>query len=258
VLKLIQLSDCHVTASSCVPYRDEDPRTALMTIIKAVAQWGPDLVLATGDLSEDASAASYEFLAEAFARLKAPVWVTAGNHDDPASLRAHFDHCALDKAELVFEGAKADDWRVVMLNSARPGAIDGQLDEDQLRSLDQLINQDKRPAVVALHHQPWPVGSPWIDRWPLQKPEALHQCLESGTGQRLVLWGHVHQALRFGSGKVVGLSAPSTVSNSLPGQQRFTLDATGPACRWLELEPGGGFRTGLLRPQGSRTRLRAG
>ncbi len=248
MLKVVQLSDCHVTGPVNTPYRGQDPHASLRAIVDRVIAWGPDLVMATGDLSEDASAASYGFIAEQFGRIKAPLWVTAGNHDDSAGLARVFSRTALHEPVRIHNG----DWQVLLLNSARDGEISGRLDKQQLAALGDLLADDPRPVLLALHHHPWPVASPWIDRYPLIDPEALFEVLLAGPEQQLIAWGHVHQALckqqTLKSGKVVtGLAGPSTVCNSLPCQPGFTLDPAGPACRWLELESNGEWRTGLLR-----------
>jgi hypothetical protein len=47
---------------------------------------------------------------------------------------------------------------------------------------------------------------------------------------------------------VLLLGSPSTVANSLPGKSEFTLDLSGPSCRWLVLATDGTIETGLLRP----------
>jgi hypothetical protein len=46
---------------------------------------------------------------------------------------------------------------------------------------------------------------------------------------------------------VTVLGSPSSVANSLPVRETFTLDLGGPACRWLELSSKGTIETGLLR-----------
>lgn len=259
-MNIIQLSDCHVTAAASVPYRDSDPRMTLAAVIDAVLAWKPDLVLATGDLSEDASEASYDFLAEQFARLPMPVLGVPGNHDTAEGVRACVPRSAVDDP-LVLSGVgglhkagkgaarETGAWQIILLGSAKPGEIGGRFEASQLDRFEEALEGGSGPALVALHHQPWSVGSPWIDRYGLAEPERFHAILARHPRVRLVLWGHVHQAVRleFGPGQV-GLGAPSTVSNSLPGKSRFTVDPEGPACRWLRLARDGDFETGLLRP----------
>ena len=242
MMKVVQLSDCHVPASADTPYRGADPRATLEALVPVIRDWGPDLVLATGDLSEDGSEASYRWLAGALERLGVPVLTTPGNHDDGALMHRHFSRVALLEP-LVADG----DWRLVVLNSAVTGEVPGRIDEGQLEALDRLLAETGRPVLVALHHQPAPVGSPWIDRYPLLNPEPLLERLTRASDARLVVWGHVHQDVRLAWDGLIGLGAPSTVSNSLPGEERFTVDPAGPAARWLELEASGEFRTGLLR-----------
>lgn len=254
-MKVVQLSDCHVSGQQLQAYRGSDPRASLEAIIDVVLDWNPDLVLATGDLSEDASDASYAYLAEQFARLPMPVLGTPGNHDTPEGVRTCLPRSAVDEP-LVFSPGKsagrssaAQTWQIILLGSAKPGEIGGRFEDRQLDEFEAVLESGRGPVLVALHHQPWPVGSPWIDRYALASPERFRGLVTANPRVRLVLWGHVHQAVRLDLGEgQVGLGAPSTVSNSLPGRERFTVDPDGPACRWLDLAPGGGFETGLLRP----------
>ncbi len=257
-MKIVQLSDCHVTAEAGPTYRGSDPRASLEAIIDVVLDWRPDVVLATGDFSEDASAASYAYLAEQFARLPMPVLGTPGNHDTAAGMELCLPRHANDgllsfaPAGQGAGSAAENPWTLMLLGSAKPGEIGGRFEERQLDEFEAALAAAQGPVLVALHHQPWPVGSPWIDRYALGEPERFHALIASHPRVRLVLWGHVHQAVRLEVGEgQVGLGAPSTVSNSLPGMPRFTVDPAGPACRWLQLAADGSFETGLLRPERS-------
>ena len=254
-LKIVQLSDCHVTGEPGQTYRGSDPRASLEAIIGVILTWNPDIVLATGDLSEDASEASYAFLADQFGRLPMPILGTPGNHDTDQGVRRCLSRSA-DDTLLPYRQTTGSDrspgrspWELLLLGSAKPGEIGGRFEDQQLDEFERALQDGHGPALVALHHQPWPVGSPWIDRYALTAPERFRELVRDHPRVRLVLWGHVHQAVRLDLGEgQVGLGAPSTVSNSLPAMQRFTVDPAGPACRWLELSPNGEFRTGLLRP----------
>ncbi|NRB70436.1 MAG: metallophosphoesterase [Xanthomonadales bacterium] len=242
MFKVIQLSDCHVPAAAGTPYRGMDARATLEALLPVINAWAPDLVLATGDLSEDGSAEAYDWLAKALAGLHAPLLVTPGNHDDAALMASRFEQAAHEQA-LVFDAS----WRVIVLNSAVAGEVTGRISNAQLAQLDAALEDSSRPVLVALHHQPQPVGSPWIDRFPLLDPELLLARLRAAPQVKVVLWGHVHQAISLSLNGPLGLGAPSTVSNSLPGEDRFTPDPAGPAVRWLELAPDGEVTTGLLR-----------
>lgn len=245
-LRVLQITDCHVSAQPGTSYRGLDARAELERLLPAAQAWRPDVVLLTGDLAEDESEGAYAWLAETLASLGTPLLATPGNHDDPVLMQRYFERVSVD-APLVFDQGE---WRLVLLNSARPGRIDGTLDDEQLSSLAAVLDAGPAHALVALHHQPVMVGSHWIDRYALHEPERLWSVL-AGTGRcRAVCWGHVHQAFDQMVGSIRAMAGPSSAANSLPGQVKFTADGAGPACRTLHLSPDGCIDTAILRPPG--------
>jgi len=248
VLKIVQLSDCHVSGQPGVDYRGSDPRANLERLLPAIRQFAPDTLLLTGDLSEDASPAAYRYLVDRLSGLGAACLALPGNHDDAGRLQNHF--AAPDgHVPLVFEH---DHWQLLLLDSAVPGEIGGRLPARALQELDQALARNRKPKLVALHHQPLPIGSHWIDRFPLAEPEAFWDTLAKHPRVQLVVWGHVHQAGTFSRGGITALAGPSSASNSLPGRRRFEADPKGPACRWLRLEANGVFETGVLNAEQAR------
>jgi len=242
VTRIVQLTDCHVSADDGALYRGINPRRSLEALLTEVKTFSPDLVIATGDLAEDASAVAYTWLAGVLAELGRPVLALPGNHDDPALLQAHFTATTVDSPLAVKQGG----WQLVLLNSAVENEVPGGLTPRQLEQLDGVLASSGLPTLVALHHQPLAVGSLWIDRYPLLEPEPFWKVLSRHPSVRLVTWGHIHHAVALEREGISALGSPSTVSNSLPGQDKFTHDPAGPACRWFELERDGRFATGLL------------
>ena len=249
-LKILQVSDCHVSADSNARYRGQSADRNLRKLLPAMRAFNPDLVLLTGDVSEDASVASYARVAVMLGTVGAPLLALPGNHDDPGVMQKHFP-------QGPWHGPFASDmdrWLVVLMDSTEKGKISGSFSQQALEQLDeQLRSSNAEYILVALHHQPVPVNAPWIDRYALENPELFFDFIDGDARVRCITWGHVHhdfQALRKG---VSLLGAPSAVANSLPRTGRFTLDLDGPACRWLELGPDGAVDTGILRPDQSST-----
>lgn len=241
-VRLVQISDCHLPREPGIPYRGGDAHAGLAAVLPRVAAWAPELLLATGDLTESADDSAYAFLAARLGELGVPVLAVPGNHDEPERMARWLPSTATG-APLVHDAGR---WRLVLLNSVIPRAVPGQLEESTLAALEEILAGDGRPVLIALHHQPLPVGSPWIDRYPLQQPEAFRDIVCRHPAVRAVCWGHVHQAFDLHQDGVRWLACPSTAANSLPGHERFTPDPAGPACRWLELHPDGTLTTGLL------------
>lgn len=244
--RLLQISDCHLSGRVDALYRGRNADAGLEAVVARVVAWHPNLVMATGDLSEDASPAAYQRLADCLARFEVPMCVLPGNHDDDALAGAHFPDGPWQGPRLMEAGA----WRLVLLKTSVTGRIDGAIDSRHLEHIaGWLEDEPAKPFLLALHHQPVPVGSPWIDRHMLQAPQAFLKLVESRPQIRAVVWGHVHQAFESRLGSARMLSCPSTAANSLPAVARFTDDPAGPACRWLLLHADGTLDTGLAHAE---------
>jgi Icc protein len=148
---VLQVSDIHVTSSGH-PQGAPDPEQRLDAVLAAaVAQFGePDLVVASGDLTDDGSADACARLAERLQTLGAPVLAVAGNHDDPAVVTAAF-------GEPV---ASVGGWQVIGVDTSRPQQIHGSVDVSAERTRFERL--DERPALVVLHHPP---TSPSTHEW---------------------------------------------------------------------------------------------
>ncbi|NIP18257.1 MAG: phosphodiesterase [Xanthomonadales bacterium] len=245
--RIIQLSDCHLSADPDATYRGLPARAALEQVVAQARRWRPDLVLVTGDLSEDLTEESYASLTRVLDEFRAPVLTTPGNHDDPRLQLKYFPDTPLE-TPLVLD---AGNWRLVVLNSSVPDEVPGALTDTMCEGLATALDERAGPKLIALHHQPVPVGSQWIDRYPLREPERLWTILDGRDDVRAVTWGHVHQVWRSRRDGIELLAAPSTVSNSLPFRKEFEQDPAGPACRWLKLGPGGRLVSGILRSAGA-------
>jgi Icc protein len=241
--RIIQLSDCHLSGAPEASYRGVNARSALSSVVSQAAAWQPDLLLLTGDISEDLSPESYRYVAELLQKTGLPVITTPGNHDDPALQTRYFPATAWREPLDVAAG----EWRLIVLNSSVEGAVAGTLTERMMDGLANALDESAAPKLVALHHQPVPVHSHWIDRYPLTNADRLWRLLDGRDDVRAVVWGHVHQAFRTGRGGIDLLAAPSTVSNSRPCSPEFEPDPAGPACRWLKLGSGGALSAGILR-----------
>jgi len=235
-IRIAQISDCHLPGDSELRYRGADSHQGLQALLQTVSTFAPDLILATGDLSEDASPASYQALQAYFESTGLPVLALPGNHDDAGLLAETFPGSPVDDVAVSNHGV----WQVIRLNSCIEGKPEGRLSERTLQQLErQLLIEPHRPRLIALHHQPIPVSSPWIDKYRLTEPEAFLKLIDQSPGVKTVVWGHVHQVYDLTRGSVVMLGGPSSSINSKPGAQKFTTDSMGPACRWLDLEAEG-------------------
>ena len=245
LLRIIQISDCHVSADPDVLYSGQNANANFQKILQLARRWNPALILLSGDVSEDGSRESYERTSAWLAQTGVPVLALPGNHDDVDLMCRYFPLGPWDGPQVM----EMEHWRLVLLDSTQPGRIDGCFSASGLQQIHaSLQDQGGRYTLVLLHHQPVPVGSPWIDRYMLESPARFFEVIDQSSRVRCISWGHVHHDFQQRRKGVTLLGAPSTVANSIPGAQRFTPDPTGPACRWLELSATGKVNTGLLYP----------
>jgi Icc protein len=239
-----QVTDCHLPSDPQHKYRGIDPHKNLQALIKKIRVMKPDLLLASGDLSEDGGRLSYQALQKYFKPLRIPVLALPGNHDDPALLAEIFPGSPVDSIAVSEHGP----WQIIRLNSCLPGKPAGRLSEKSISELEHFLNHHQHaPLLIAVHHQPITIGSPWIDKYPLTEAQAFLQLVDEHPNVKAVVWGHVHQVFETNRNGTAMLAGPSSAINALPGVQKFTPDASGPACRWLELRADQTLLSGIIR-----------
>lgn len=241
-LRIIQLSDAHLGADPETQYRGILPHARLLTLMPAIRTWQPHLVVASGDLSHDHSAASYRLLEQALLPLNCAVMLLPGNHDS-VTLQRQF--CA--RHEHWHYGPDAgidgDHWQVLALNSQWGDRPEGLLSE---QALDAFHVAPQKPAIVFVHHHPQPIGTPWIDRFPLLNAQRLWLKLEQHPQIKILACGHTHQGFQQQRGQLSIVGAPSCAINTQAGVRYFEEDKKGPAARWYKLHANGQWVSGIL------------
>src|SRR3989442_223519 len=92
LLLACQISDLHVKAPARLSYRVVNCAAMLARCVAEILRLPqrPDLVLATGDLTDSGRAEEYAHLRALLAPLPMPVYFIPGNHDERGALRAAF------------------------------------------------------------------------------------------------------------------------------------------------------------------------
>ena len=248
-VELVQITDCHIFAGADEKLRGLNTRRSFETVKAAVADSDdePDILLATGDLSQDGSADSYRYLARQFDELGVPTFWLPGNHDDIDVLNRNFTGKQIHTAKQILAGC----WHIVMLDSTIRGEVYGRVSEVQLAFLDTALQRyADRHALVCLHHQALETGSEWIDNKGLRDAEQLRARLAQHRNIRAVLWGHVHQETHRSIDGVEWMSTPSSCIQFKPGSKEFALGEESPGYRHLRLNQDGSLETTVHRIEG--------
>jgi Icc protein len=245
VLRVLHVTDPHLFAAADGTLRGTNThRTFARTLAHYEASdWRADLVLATGDLIQDDSAAAYVRFRELLGALGLPSYCTPGNHDVRALMRD-----ALDTAPFHYCASHTSNgWQLIGIDSCIHGQAGGAVSEIEIERCEQAIqSSDAGNVLVALHHPPVALGSTWLDSVGLANGDEFIQRLESTGRVRLVIFGHAHQAHDSITRNIRLLGTPSTCRQFKPGSDKFTLDDRPPAYRKIELFEDGAFTTELV------------
>ena len=209
-MRIVQLSDPHIVPATRQPVHGQDTLARLRAAIDAVNRLNPepDLVVMTGDQSNDGLEDSYQALREALSNLRFPCHMALGNHDyRPAFRRIMLDESGADSVPYYYSLDRAG-YRVIVLDSQDEGEVAGRFDDDQLDWLERELSTD-RPSVICMHHPPVPVGVPWMDELILKDGDRFLRICEEWPGIRLILCGHVHHDFRMDLNHAIVLTAPS-------------------------------------------------
>ncbi|MDD1965153.1 3',5'-cyclic-AMP phosphodiesterase [Pseudomonas putida] len=242
---LVQLSDSHLFAEADGALLGMTTRDSLTAVVDRVLAEQPqiDLVLATGDLSQDGTVESYQAFRQASERLDAPKRWLPGNHDELREMAI-----AAQQSDVLDPVVDIGNWRVTMLDSAVPGSVPGYLEDKQLQLLAQALSEaPQRHHLICLHHHPVPIGAAWMEPIGLRNPDALFSVLERFPQARALLWGHVHQEFDQMHEGLRLMASPSTCIQFAPNSEDFALDAKAPGYRWLRLFDDGHMETGVSR-----------
>lgn len=223
-LRILHLSDTHLFGDETRHYGVVDTDAALQrTLDRAAAVPDVDVLVASGDLSDDGSVPSYQRLRELTEewaqRRGAQVVYAMGNHD----VRAGYEEVLGERRTI----AEVNGVRIITLDSAVPGAGYGQIPSDDLSWLQQTLDRKPEPpSVVVVHHPPTPAWGPLLHALELQNgQELLDVCAAAGVG--VVLSGHYHHPLATVADGVPIVVAPGVANTSdpcaRPGHERATV-----------------------------------
>ena len=245
-LKLIQVSDIHLFGKkdkALLDVRTEESFQAILDLIQKDTN-PADLIILSGDITQDASPEAYRRVAELMSQLKVPVYCIPGNHDDSQVMSKIYplENVTMQRSIVLKQ------WQIILLDSHIHRSVEGHLAKDQFEFLQEALESNpEHHAMIVFHHQPIPVGSVWLDKIGLTNADELWQFLTNYPQVRTILFGHVHQIHEGKKNGISYYSLPSCCIQFKPDSEDFALDNIPPGYRWIELYPDGQLKTGICR-----------
>ena len=254
-VRLVQLTDPHLFADGEGHLLGVNTANSLAAVISTVEalRYPADLLLATGDISQDFSADSYRNFIEAIKPLQLPCHYLPGNHDDPRIMSLHMQGDKVYGHQRILIG----NWQILLLDSTVRGKPGGHLEQSEFELIREAIAAEpERHTLIVMHHNPIKVDCTWLDQHWLDNGDEFLAEIATYPQVKGILWGHVHQqldqVLPAGHGEIKLMATPSTCIQFKPQSSYFALDMVQPGYRLLELRADGSIITNVHRVPGER------
>lgn len=158
----------------------------------------PDVVIATGDLTNAGHEQQYASLTDILSALSIPIYVIPGNHDDREKLRRAFhEHRYLRNCDRFLHYVIDNhSIRLIALDTVAPGEEGGELCEERLDWFEsKLCEAPESPTFVFAHHPPFVTLLPLFDQVPFRGGAAVAAVVARHKQIIGFVCGHVHRAI---------------------------------------------------------------
>ena len=238
-LHVLQVTDCHLLPSPDATLLGVRTAESLAAVLDAAcAERTPDAVLATGDIAQLPSSATYELFLTTLARYySGPLLCVPGNHDHGVTLSD-----ALPTEDLEFAG-----WRLAGVDTHVDDVVGGTVQASELSRLRATLlgSAARQRTLVAGHHCPVEIGCSWLDAHRIDNGDDLLDVLRAAEAVGYV-FGHIHQEVEADPGVPI-FGTPSTCFQFSDDSPTFGIDTAKPGYRWLTLERDGSIESAVRR-----------
>ena len=228
-MKFLHVTDSHLVAPGGRIY-GLDPAERLRACVADILAEHADAAFCviTGDLAHRGEAAAYAALADITSSLPMPVHFLAGNHDDRATMRRCLVGVPTDANGFIQSSFDGGDGRFLILDTLDEGNPSGLYCERRQGWLRQALEAaGDRPVYLFMHHPPFAVGMPALDRIGVTNREVFADLLEGRSNIRHLFFGHAHRSIS-GSWRGIPVSTLCATIHQLSldlrdvGRLRFT------------------------------------
>jgi Icc protein len=180
VVTIAHISDPHVGSPYFVP-------NLMNRVIVELNELEPDVVICSGDLTNEGYRQEYKNWVAYAERVRAPMFTVPGNHDARNVGYLHFE-------ELVGPrdwGTDVDGVRLVGVDSSEPDLNEGQIGRERYGWIHEHFDVPAALKVFVLHHHLLPIPGTGRERSTVMDAgDLLEELIQAGVN--IVLSGHKH------------------------------------------------------------------
>ena len=210
---IAQISDLHITRDGVKACGITDTSTNLALCVQHINDLTPpaDIVLVTGDITNEGLLEETKKAKSILDNLNAPYFVTPGNHDDRMYLEMVFGspHLALENGFINYV-IDSYELRIICMDSVMAGESGGEICKIRAAWLDKEISKDlEKPTIIFMHHPPIKYGVIETDENGFVGENNLGSVIEKYSNIKAILCGHIHLQTHTSWRGTVVSTAPS-------------------------------------------------
>jgi len=251
-INIVQLTDTHLYGNPEGTLLKMNTKHSLDKVIQVMTgnEKKLDLILATGDIAQDASPSAYGRFVSTITELNIPFHWIPGNHDDVETMQKVAAGTAIGQ-KLI----SVNNWRIFLLDTSIKGQVHGRLAPAELEFLeanlqDMQDDENIEHGIVCLHHNPVPGTAGWMRDIGLENGPQFFKTIKRFPKVKCVIYAHIHQELDFEHEGVRCFCTPSTCIQFKPQVTGFELDRLNPGYRTFKLYEDGTIDSRVVRVTG--------
>jgi len=161
---IAQLTDIHIGFDPEEEPEELNLRRFRATLARLLAGPNrPDMLVVSGDITDNGDIESFEDAAALLAGCPFPVWPMVGNHDSREGLFRAFPNVR-GEGGFVQYAVDAGSLRLILLDTLEPGRHGGAFCGARAKWLaNELAAHPDTPTVIFMHHPPVVSGIDWMD-----------------------------------------------------------------------------------------------
>jgi 3',5'-cyclic-AMP phosphodiesterase len=209
---IAHISDLHVSNNV---FDDE----AFLEVVKQLNELSPDMVIVTGDLTDNGYYSEFTRVKEYLSMIQSPLFAIPGNHDSRHVGDETFEDLIGERTWVL---TKEEDLTVIGLDSSDPDVDNGHIGRPQQLWMESELNKSLESSnfsIVAIHHHVIPVPKTGRERNVLSDAgDILQSIIDHDVN--MVICGHKHVPHLWNMENTLFVNAGSASSIKLRGKYK--------------------------------------
>jgi len=247
--RVVQITDLHILPEAEATLGGVDTEKSLSKVLSDISELSPpaDLIVASGDLTDDGSKQAYRRLQGLLTDTSCPVYVLAGNHDETEIMVSELVGGNIWYERVCNKGG----WKLLFVNTKAIDGSHGFVDESELTWLQEKLEESTEQSILlAMHHTPLRLCA--SSSCQLHNADELLRLLSRYPQVKGLVAGHTHNDIESEHAHFRIMTTPSTMLQVTHDQKEgfktssefwnyHQADATRHGYRVVDLQVDGNF-----------------